>query len=64
MSTYYVIGEEARINEAGDTTFTPYDCMPEYHSTLSDAKDELEDWFPIGDVPEHVSIWKIEKVEP
>lgn len=64
MSTYYVIGEEARINESGDTTFTPYDCTPEYHSTLNEAKDELEDWFPIGDVPDYVSIWKIEKVEP
>lgn len=64
MSTYYVIGEEHRIEASGHTIFTPYDCMPEYHSTLSDAKAEFEDWFPIGDVPDYVSIWKIEKVEP
>lgn len=62
MSTYYVVGEEANVYGQDELkTFTPYDCTPEFHSTLKAAQEELEDWFPGGS--EFVGIWKIEKVE-
>ncbi|GGJ55969.1 hypothetical protein [Glutamicibacter ardleyensis] len=65
MSTYYVLGEEPTIHgTGGEKVFSPYDCDPEYHSTIEEAQRELEDFYPNGKAPDSVGIWKIEKVEP
>lgn len=65
MSAYYVLGEEPTIHGTdGEKTFTPYECNPVFHSTPEEAQYELRDYFPDGNIPKYVSIWKIERVKP